>query len=291
MRVLIIGGNGFVGRRLSQALSREPGVELHVLNRSGKVDGVERAHLHTGNRNRLGASGVADDFDVVVDFVCFTDRQADEAADYFSKAGRYVLISSMSVYDGGAGLTEEAFDGTTFDLSAPPRRGNPIEAYQDGKRRAEAVLAQRDRFPSIAVRFPFILGPDDYTGRLAFHVDRVAKGRPVYIPNKAARISLIHAADAAAFLVWSIRSGFEGPANVASPDAISLGALVTEIEKVVGRSMIAAHDPSGDNASPYGAQVDVFMSTERVERAGFRARSLADWLPALIAETAAKNAQ
>lgn len=287
MRVLIIGGNGFVGRRLSRALSRDPGIELHVLNRSGKVDGADRVHLHAGNRNSLAASGVADDFDTVVDFVCFTEQQADEAAAYFATGGRYILISTMSVYDGGAALTEDAFDAATFDLAAPPRRDHPAEAYGDGKRRAEAVLVQRARFPSVAVRFPFILGPDDYTKRLAFHVERIASGKPLHVPNAEARISFVHSGDAAEFLGWCLRSGFAGPANVASPDPISLGALVAEIESVVGRRMVTADGPSDDTFSPYGVDADFFVSTARVEAAGFRARPLRDWLPALIAEIAA----
>lgn len=286
MKVLIIGGNGFVGRRLSQALSRDPAIELHVLNRSGKVEGAERVHLHTGNRNELPASGVPDDFDAIVDFVCFTDRQAEEAVDYFRKVGRYLLISSMSVYDGGAGLTEAAFDPHAFDLSTPALRSNPIEAYQDGKRRAEAVLAQRARFPSVLVRFPFILGPDDYTRRLAFHVERVASGKPIYLPEPEARISFVHAGDAAAFLAWALRSGFSGPANVASPDAISLRQLIALVETAVGRSAIRAEQPSNDSASPYGASEDYFVDTSHVTKAGFTVRPLADWLPQLIAETA-----
>lgn len=286
MKVLIIGGNSFVGLRLSQTLDGRPGLDLHILNRSGEVPGVAAATIHKGNRNDLPASAIDRDWDVVFDFVCFDDRQARKAIDHFTGVGRYIVVSSVSVYDLGADLREADFDALSFDLSEPPRLENRAAAYQDGKRRMEAMFAQEAPFPVVPVRFPFILGPDDNTGRLEFHVARLAAGKPIFVPNREARISLIHAADGCDFLVWAKSQTFSGPINVASPDPISLDELLAVVARAVGRDPVLAAEPGEDNASPYAPPGDMAINTDRLAGLGHTLRPLAVWLPELVHEIA-----
>jgi nucleoside-diphosphate-sugar epimerase len=52
------------------------------------------------------------------------------------------------------------------------------DTYAEGKRMAEAVLFQKASFPVVSVRFPIILGPDDYSKRLRFQVRRISSGEP-----------------------------------------------------------------------------------------------------------------
>lgn len=286
MKVLIIGGNGFVGRRLSLALDAKPEIELHVLNRHGAVRGVRRTILHKGNRNDLPDSGLDRDWDAVVDFVAFDDRQADAAVAYFRGAKRYVFISSMSVYDLGGPLREEDFEPSSVDLTMPEQARDPASAYQEGKRRAEAAFA-RAPFPAVMVRFPFLLGPDDYSRRLEFHIDRVKAGQPIAIPDATARISLIHAADACSFLELALSADFSGPINVASPDPITLGGLIALIEAEIGKLAVIGDGGGPESQSPYGPPGDFFMATGRARKVGFVARPVPDWLPGLIGEKAA----
>jgi nucleoside-diphosphate-sugar epimerase len=287
VKVLVIGGNGFVGRRLSLALDARPDVALHVLNRHGAVRGATRAVLHKGNRNDLPQSGLDRDWDAVVDFVAFDDRQASAAADYFRGAKRYIFISSQSVYDLGGPLKEEDFDPHSVDLTVAAQATHPALAYQEDKRRAEAAFA-RAPFPTVLVRFPFLLGPDDYSKRLEFHIDRVKSGLPIAIPEIGARISMIHAADACGFLEFALAGDFAGPINVASPDPIALGGLVALVEAAVGKPAVLG-DGGEDSGSPYGPPGDYFVATERSRKHGFTARPLEDWLPALIGERASRQ--
>ena len=286
MKILVIGGNGFVGRRLSLALDARPAVELHVLNRHGAVRGAARAVLHKGNRNDLPSSGLDRDWDAVVDFVAFDDGQAQAAVDYFRGAKRYIFISSQSVYDAGGPQREEDFDPSSVDLTMPAAARDPGSAYQEGKRRAEAAFA-RAPFPTVLVRFPFLLGPDDYSRRLEFHIERVKGGQPIAIPELSARISLIHAADACSFLEFAVAAEFSGPINVASPDPVTLGGLIAMIEAETGKPAVIGDGGGPESQSPYGPPGDYFMATERARRAGFVARPATDWLPALIREKAA----
>lgn len=277
MKCLIIGGNRFVGLRLSRMLDQLPGCELHVINRTGQVAHCKNAVVHKGDRRNLNSTFLDRDWDAVVDFACFNQAEATNALEFFGKVSRYIFVSTASVYDSKDGNREEDYDSSRFDLSRPA-----LGDYQDGKRRAEAVFAQRGQFPVLSVRFPVIAGPDDYTHRLDFHIERVTKGLPIHIPNPAARISMVNSEDAANFLMWALQRDLSGPLNVASRDPISMAALLAQIELITGRKPIFAKEESAETSSPYGPAADWFMNVEKLFASGFQTRPISEWLPGLI---------
>lgn len=281
-KILIIGGNRFVGLRLGRLLDQDPGCELHILNRSGQAAGVERAVLHKGSRDDLAGAHIGREWDAVFDFACFNDAQAAGALGFFRSVGRYVFISTGSVYDSGRRQAEEGFKPDAWPRHATPTAAEKDNPYQFGKRQAEAAFAQQARFPTLLVRLPFILGPDDYTRRLAFHVERVAKGLSIHFPNLAAHTSLASSEDAAAFLRWSLGKDLSGPVNVASPDDIALKDLLDRIERRVGRKAELAPSGTDENHSPYGLDESRSLDVGRLTGAGFAPRPLEAWLPGLI---------
>ncbi len=282
MKVLIIGGNRFVGLRLSVALDAREDVELHVLNRTGQVAHTANAVVHKGNRSSLESAHLDRDWDVVLDFAGFNAADARNAVEFFSQVGRYIFISTASVYDGGIDLKEEYFAPATWDIQDSPTEEQK-SSYQFGKRQAEAVFAQEAKFPVTMIRFPFILGPDDYTRRLEFHIERMAKGQPIYMPNAEAHIGMIHAEDAAEFLLRSLTQTFTGPINVASPDPLQVKTLLKMIEKVVRKAPILLKTDSDVSRSPYGVAEDMSLNVNRLHSLGFKTRAIKDWLPELIA--------
>jgi nucleoside-diphosphate-sugar epimerase len=282
MKCLVIGGNRFVGLRVVNLLDKVPGIDLHVLNRTGQVAHVKNAAIYKGDRNRLETTFLDTDWDVVIDFACFNQAEAENALGFFKNVGRYIFISTVSVYDRLGNVKEDLFQPEKLDLTLPPAAP---PNYQDGKRRAEAVFHQQNRFPVMSVRFPVMLGPDDYTHRLDFHIDRVKRSEPIFIPNMNAKISMIHAEDAANFIVWAMdKKSLTGPVNVASADPISLGGLMGQIELVTGIKPTLAKSEDGDNHSPYAPEKDWYMNTEKLRKAGLNPRPIADWLPGLIGE-------
>ena len=143
----------------------------------------------------------------------------------------------------------------------------------------------------IAPRFPFVCGPDDYSGRLDFHIDRVRAQSPLYFPNLHARLTFMHSQDAAeslSFLLKDASPTFRGPVNCASPDAISMAELVQWIEESVGRKAVLANEESDGNRSPYGDHVDSFTSTRLLASLGYEALRIRTWMPELIAERTAQ---
>src|SRR5215469_4965808 len=100
MRILLIGGNGFIGRFV-QAVLRRQGHALAVFHRgtTAASAGVEEIR---GDHNQIKAS--AQELkrfapDVVIDFVISSGRQAEELMSIFRGATRRVImLSSMDVY-------------------------------------------------------------------------------------------------------------------------------------------------------------------------------------------------
>lgn len=279
MKVLVIGGNRFVGLRLCTELDRDRNFDLHVINRTGQVPHLKRAVVYKGDRRNLALSGVGGDWDTVVDFANFNEIDTQSALTHFGNVKRYIHISTASVYGGGANLTEQAFDPSTWNLATPEDKNN---SYQDGKRRAEALFAQTSKLPVLSVRFPFILGPDDYTRRLEFHIERMEHNQTLFMPNLTARFSMIHSEDASRFLLWSLDKNFLGPINVASPLPLRNGDLLREIELRVGNRPLLVQGPTPQNRSPYARDVDWYLNCDLAAKLGFKARLITEWLGDLI---------
>jgi len=100
MRLLLIGGNGFIGRFVAAELTRQ-GHELAIFHRgtSPEPTGIEEIR---GDRNELNAS--ADELkrfapEVVIDFVISSGRQAEQLTKMFREtAQRLTILSSIDVY-------------------------------------------------------------------------------------------------------------------------------------------------------------------------------------------------
>lgn len=100
MRVLVIGGTGFIGLHITRELiRRDHGVTVFHRGRTAAPPGAREI---VGDRRRLSES--ADDLralapDVVVDVVLSSGRQARELMSVFrGHARRVVALSSMDVY-------------------------------------------------------------------------------------------------------------------------------------------------------------------------------------------------
>src|SRR5579864_438693 len=100
MRILLIGGNGFIGRFTVSAL-RQRGHAVAVFHR-GTTEAPAGVVEIRGDRNQLDAS--AKELkrfapDVVIDLVISSGPQAEELMNFFRVASsRVVMLSSIDVY-------------------------------------------------------------------------------------------------------------------------------------------------------------------------------------------------
>jgi nucleoside-diphosphate-sugar epimerase len=243
MRLLVLGGTGFVGRAVVDE-ARARGDEVTVLNRGHRppVAGVtalvgDRA---TGSGLDPVAAGT---WDAVVDTWSGAPRAVrDAAAALAGRAGHYTYVSSRSVYADGAAVGPLTEDAPVVDAS--PDAGDEAD-YAAAKRGGE-LAALRFGGDVLLARAGLILGPYEDVGRLPWWLRRLARGGPTLAPGpRDLPLQYIDARDLAAFVRDAAADGRTGAYNVVSPPGHTTMGELLEIAAAVtgGRAELRWTDP------------------------------------------------
>lgn len=283
--ILVLGGTRFFGRRLVELLL-EDGHNVSIITRgmSGNPFGDQVEHIIVDReyKEELAKKVEGRTFDIVFDNICYSPNDAYAFCEVFNgKIGKLVFTSSLSTYTmDGKVKSESDFDPYTYDILM----GNRTDfTYGEGKRQAEAVFFTYATFPVVAVRFPIVMGEDDYTQRLHFHVERVSNGEPIGFVNTNAEMSFIQATEAAQFLKWAgMNEEVEGPYNATANGKISLSGLINLVEEATGKSAKISLSKNEDNISPYAVEKTWYMTNEKATKKGYQFSNLHDWLKPLI---------
>ena len=239
MRLLLIGGNGFIGRFAVAALKRQ-GHALAVFHRgtTAAPDGVVE---FLGDRNQLNAS--AQELkrfapDAVIDLVISSGSQAEELMNIFRGATRrVVMVSSIDVYR-AVGILHGTESGPLQDVPLTEEselrrrlRPYPRESMQLLRKTFAWVTDDYDKIPAerivmndrelsgTVLRLPMVYGPGDRLHRFYPVVKRIADGRRHiifaetlaawrsprgYVENVAAAIVLAATDDRAARRIYNV---------------------------------------------------------------------------------------
>ncbi|MEV4251818.1 NAD-dependent epimerase/dehydratase family protein [Spirillospora sp. NPDC049652] len=306
--ICVIGGSRYVGKLLVERL-RAAGHRVTVINR-GSVRppaGVEHLVVDRDDEAALTAALGTRAFDVVVDQVCYTPVQAAIAVRAFGgRTRRYVMTSTIEVYDpataalpevpAGTPVAEENVDPAAWLVSAdlPWQDDAYLEAhYAEGKRQAEAVFTQDARFDFASVRSAHVLGggAQEFTGRLAHYVRRIAQGEEVTVHAEALPTVFVHYEELADLLLWAATAAdFTGPVNACSDGALDVRDLSAVIAAQTGRRPVFRTGGPGEAASPFSFDRHYAMSNARAKQLGFTFSRTSDWLPATVAEALSASA-
>lgn len=149
MRVVMLGGTKFIGRRITEALVAR-GDEVIVVHRgeSEPSGWVDCRHLHSGRKDFAGIAGQVRALrpDAVVDTLALTRADADAVLPHLPDT-RLVLLSSMDVY-------------RAFELLLAEQRQQPPPASWEGE-----PVPITEESPLRAGRYPYRghgEGNDDY---------------------------------------------------------------------------------------------------------------------------------
>jgi nucleoside-diphosphate-sugar epimerase len=248
MRVLFIGGTGFISTAVSR-LAVEEGVDLYLLNRGLRGAAPRGARGLTADINRPGEVRAAlrdMRFDAVVNWIAYTPEDIERDLSLFEgRVGQYVFISSAAAYQKPPAhyvITEET------PLS------NPFWDYARGKiaceerlRRAHAAAG----FPATVVRpshtyetnFPAAVGGGG-TYTLA---ERMRKGLPVIVHGDGTSLwTLTHSEDfARGFLGLLGNPEAVGRAfHITSDEVQTWGQIYRTIAGALGLEANVVHVPS-----------------------------------------------
>lgn len=280
--ILVLGGTRFFGKKLVQRLI-DNGDRVVIATRGNVQDEfgakVQRVVMDRKNKEDLERVASMKQWDIVYDNICFTPNDAKIACEAFgSNVQRYILTSTLAVYEAdGTFHSEGDFDPHQYAIDFEKSEELP---YGEGKRASEAVFYQQSALPSVtAVRFPIVLGEDDYTKRLHFHVDRISSQQPLGVPNLEASLSFITSDEAADFLFWLSNHQVDGPVNACSNGFISLDGIVATIESATGQNAKLEETAA---KSPFGVSDSWVMSPAKAQAAGFSFKALDAWFPELV---------
>ena len=283
-KVLVLGGTRFFGKRLVHKLI-DKGYDVSIATRGLTEDDfgdrVSRFIIDRRNPETL-TSLSTHKWDLVFDNICYTPSEAKEIIKLLTNhVKKYIFTSSLAVYDTGLNHVETDFDPYNYHIEY--NKDNEY-SYAEGKRLCEAVLYQEANFPVFAARFPIVLGPDDYTKRLLFHVDKVSRNEEIIISDLNKEMTFIDSDETAEFLLWlgeneSIKSG---PFNACSNGEITFKEIINICEKETGKKAIINSHGAVEHQSPFDAYSDQSLSNEKAKKEGFQFLEVHDWMKKLI---------
>lgn len=228
MRLLVLGGSGFVGRAVAAEAVRR-GDDVTVVNR-GRRPELPGVTTVIGDRVAPGGLAALSDgrWDAVVDTWSADGAVVGRGAELLrGRAGHYTYVSSRSVYDyvDVKGLDERAA------LVAADDPG-----YGGDKLRGELAAVAGFGAPVLLARAGLILGPHEDIGRLPWWLGRLARGGPTLAPGpRDLPLQYVDARDLAVFVLDAAAAGRTGPYNVVSePGHTSMGEFLEVANEITG---------------------------------------------------------
>ena len=240
-RILVIGGTLFIGRALVAELVKA-GHEVTVLHRKPKHDLGKRIGNIEADRNdpeAMKGALAGRSFDIVFDNAYDWERgtsgaQVEATAKLLSgRLERYVFMSSVAAY--GDGLNHHEGDALAPD--------DHPDSYVRNKAMSERILFrlhQRNGFPIVTLRPPFIYGPGNPYYREAFFWNRLRAGRHIILPGDGRRLmQFVHVKD----LVGACMRVIESPETVGHAFNIANPRPLTQVEAVQVIAKAAGKEP------------------------------------------------
>ncbi|MBR2401225.1 MAG: NAD-dependent epimerase/dehydratase family protein [Lachnospiraceae bacterium] len=282
MKILVIGGTRFFGIHTVNALLKQ-GHDVTIATRWNTPDSygdkVKRISVERTDAQSLKEQLGGNYYDVVIDKLAYCSKDIRNVLEVID-CGKYIHMSSTAVYNPKhMNTSEEDFDGGAGELVWCDRDAYP---YDEVKRQAEYALWQQYQERNwVAVRYPFVIGQDDYTKRLAFYVEHVKKGIPMNIDNIDAQMSFIRSDEAGEFMAFLVDKDFAGAINGASAGTISIREILTYVEEKTGVKPILSE--RGETA-PYNGEPSYSINTKKAEGLGYTFTELKGWIYELLDE-------
>ncbi|MFW6383917.1 MAG: NAD-dependent epimerase/dehydratase family protein [Halodesulfurarchaeum sp.] len=248
-RALVVGGTRFIGRHLVEELL-EADYAVTLFNRGDHENpfaGDDRVDHVAGDRTdeaTVERVGETLDPEVVFDVVAYHPKAVAHATRVFGDVEAYVYVSS------GAAYAAEAIPKREDET--PIRNCTPRQAVDDGpetygNRKAEGdreVRRAADRgVRAMAVRPPIVYGPYDYTERLDYWLDRIARHDRIVVPGDGTNVwQRAYVEDVARGLRIVAERGTAGEwYNVGDRNAVTIDRMIELIADAMDERVEVVH--------------------------------------------------
>ncbi|MCR5200287.1 MAG: NAD-dependent epimerase/dehydratase family protein [Saccharofermentans sp.] len=280
MKILVLGGTRFFGVHMVNDLIKK-GHEVTIATRGQTPDDfgdtVTRIRLDRTDEDSIKAMISDTHYDVIIDKIAYCSNDVRKLLDN-ADCDKYIYMSSTAVYDPlHVDTVEDDFDGNGGELIWCDR---PDFSYDVVKRHAEYTLWQKysdKKF--VAVRYPFVIGKDDYTKRLYFYVEHVLKQMPMKVDNLDNKMSFIRSDEAGKFISFLVDKDFAGAVNGCSHGTISVKQILDYLKQETGMSAVLSEE---GNPAPYNGTPEYSVNTNKAESLGFEFSDINDWIFGLL---------
>ena len=233
LRVLVLGGTGFIGpHQVEYALSR--GHTLTLFNRGRTnthlLPEVERL---VGDRNGDLSALEGRDWDVVLDNSGYEPEQVRATAELLGpRVGRYLFVSTQSVYSDRS-IVDQDETGAVGMEGVPSEEWDgygPLKALCESA--ASEVLGDR----LTVVRPPVIVGPGDRSDRFTYWILRVDRGGDVLAPGAPSDpVQFVDVRDVTGFMVRLVEDDTPGTFNATGPaEPLTFEGMLNTMRSVSG---------------------------------------------------------
>lgn len=279
MNILVLGGTRYFGRHMVQRLlENDHNITIATRGRAADDFGnqANRIIVERTDPDSLRNAVQYSHYDVIYDNLAYCSNDVKHILD-FADCDKYVMTSSTAVNNKHIDTREDEFNPKTKKLIWCDRTDF---SYDEAKRQAECALWQEyQQVKAVAVRFPFVIGKDDYTNRLYFYVEHVIKGIPMFIDNINYQMSFVRSDEAGVFLAFFAENNYLGAINGSSEGTVSINEIIEYVVSKTGKTPILLLD--GEKA-PYNGENEYSINIERAKNLGFAFTSLKNWLYNLL---------
>jgi nucleoside-diphosphate-sugar epimerase len=207
MRLLVLGGTGFLSRAVVRA-ALAAGHDVTCAARG--VSGEPESGAGFVRVDRDDPEGLAPlrgvEFDALVDVSSRPSHVRRAVAELAPRVGHAVYVSSGSAYADKSTPGQRAVDAPVL-APAHPEADDPANLETYGPRKVACERAVVDAFGAdraFVCRAGLIVGPEDRTNRFGYWVSRLARGGEVLAPG--APDDLVQAVDVRDLADWLVRA-------------------------------------------------------------------------------------
>lgn len=296
LKILILGGTGFIGPHMVREALRR-GHSVTLFNR-GRSNAGLFPDLETIRGDRDGGLGGLQgrEWDAVIDNSGFVPRQVADSAHLLApNVGRYVFISSVSVYaDFTVVNNEDSALATLADETVEEVTGGTYGALKALCEQAAAAEFGSDRLA--VLRPTYICGPGDHTDRFVYWPLRVRRGGRMLWPGTPQDIiQVVDVRDLANFTIDCADREIQGTYNMVNPRGTStMGTLLRDCQAItapggepiwIDEAFLASHGVYGGVDLPiwFNSSPTIGFTAERALRAGLRHRPVRETARDLLA--------
>jgi len=245
VRVLVTGGNRFVGLQLVRRL-HALGHAVTVIN-SHPVpypEGVHRVHAVRGDREPFAAALSGIEVDAVFDNTAYGPADVEPVlAAVAGRVQQYLFTSSIAAYR----VSDLQPIHEHFPTETDPAR-NVRGPYGSGKAVVERILFdlhRSDGLPVTVLRFSHVYGPGNaIAGREPAYFERIERDRPCIVPGDGLPfLHIVHVDDVVDAMVAALGNldAIGESFTLAGTEAISYNGLMRAIGTAMGRDANVIH--------------------------------------------------